>query len=503
MASSRKPAPKAEADPAAPDLRDPTATLTDKVAQALQAGAAFVVSGAGQHGLQGRKAVAVALSGGRDSVALLHATRAALAATHVADGDPAPLLALHVHHGLQAEADQWDRFCAELCRDWAVEYRAARVNVIPAHGEGLEAAARRARYQALTELCEQHDVGWLLFGHHLDDQVETVLMRLFRGSGVHGLAGMPALRRLAEHRDIALLRPWLEIERRDIEAYCQVRGLRWIDDPSNDDTRFARNALRQQLPGLLAAFPALRANVAQAAAHLAEAAHALDALAARQLATLAHPGRDAATLAELDLDRLRALPAAQRDAVLRLWLRDLGVRAPSVARLAAMRAQLIEHRGGEPALSHDGLVLRRFRSRVLACMPSGEPPTQTVTLRWAGEAVLPVPAWRGELRFTRDDTFGVPEAVLRQPLTLGPRGGGERIVLRPGGPARALKQAYQEAAVPAWRRPYLPLLRAGETGEQIVLAAGLGMHRRWPDAAPAPRWRIEWHAWGPEIRPPQ
>ncbi|UZN48060.1 tRNA lysidine(34) synthetase TilS [Cupriavidus cauae] len=496
MASSRKPAHKA--DPAAPDLRDPTATLTDKVAQALQAGAAFVVSGAGQHG---PRAVAVALSGGRDSVALLHATRAALAATRVGEAGPAPLLALHVHHGLQAQADEWDRFCAGLCQDWRVEYRAARVTVVPAHGEGLEAAARRVRYQALTELCEQHNVGWLLFGHHLDDQVETVLMRLFRGSGVHGLAGMPALRRLAERRDIALLRPWLEIERRDIEAYCDAHGLRWIDDPSNDDTRFARNALRQQLPGLLAAFPALRANVAQAAAHLAEAAHALDALAARHLATLAHPGRDAATLAELDLDGLRALPAAQGDAVLRLWLRDLGVRAPSVARLAAMRAQLIDHRGGEPALPHDGLVLRRFRSRVLACMPPGAPPTEAVALQWGGQGRLPVPAWRGELRFTRDDTFGVPEAVLRQPLTLGPRTGGERIVLRPGGPARALKQAYQEAAVPAWRRPYLPLLRAGEaggTGEQIVLAAGLGMHRRWPDAAPAPRWRVEWQAWGPD-----
>ncbi|XQU67857.1 tRNA(Ile)-lysidine synthase [Cupriavidus sp. H18C1] len=376
----------------------------------------------------------------------------------------------------------------------------------PRTGEGLEAAARRARYQALTELCEQHNVGWLLFGHHLDDQVETVLMRLFRGSGVHGLAGMPALRRLAERRDIALLRPWLEVERRDIEAYGDAHGLRWIDDPSNDDTRFARNALRQQLPGLLAAFPALRANVAQAAAHLAEAAHALDALAGRQLATLAHPGRDAATLAELDLDGLRALPAAQGDAVLRLWLRDLGVRAPSVARLAAMRAQLIDHRGGEPALPHDGLVLRRFRSRVLACVPPAAPPAEAIPLQWGGQGRLPVPAWRGELRFTRDDTFGVPEAVLRQPLTLGPRTGGERIVLRPGGP-----RPGAEAGVSGGGRAGLappPICRCcgrerlGGTREQIVLAAGLGMHRRWPDAAPAPRWRVEWEAWGPDAAGP-
>lgn len=116
------------------------------------------------------------------------------------------------------------------------------------------------------------------------------------------------------------------------------------------------------------------------------------------------------------------------------------------------------------------------------------------TFRWQGEAGLRVPPWRGALHFERDDTFGVPESVLRRPLTLAGRTGGERIVLRPGGPARALKQAYQEAGIPAWRRAWLPLLWAGD---QLVLAAGLGMHRRWPADAPhAPRWRVSWVADG-------
>lgn len=463
---------------------DPSASLTDKVAQALQASAAFVFSG----DAAAAATVAVALSGGRDSVALLHATRAALNGLDT----PVRLLALHVHHGLQAAADEWDRFCAALCHDWRIEYRSTRVTVATEAGEGIEAAARRARYQALAGLCRDAGAKCLLFGHHLDDQVETVLLRLFRGAGVHGLAGMPAVRRLDVDSDVALVRPWLDVDREAIERYCAHHGLRWIDDPSNLDPRFARNALRQQLPALIQAFPGLRANVAQAAAHLAEAARALDGLAARQLSALVRTPRDAATLAELDAEGLRALPVAQGDAVLRLWLRDLGVRAPSAARLAAMRAQLIDHDGGEPALRHDGLVLRRFQGRVLACFPAGTAPTESVALRWQGERELPVPAWRGDLRFIRDDSFGVPEAVLRVPLTLGPRQPGDRIVLQPGGPARALKQAFQEAGVPAWRRPYLPVLRAGG---QAVLVAGLGLHRRWPGAADVPRWRIEWRPW--------
>ncbi len=457
------------------------AQLTTKVALALQAGAAFVVSGNAQP-----VTIAVALSGGRDSVALLHATRAALA-------DNWPLVrvvALHVHHGLQAQADDWDRFCAALCADWQLPLATARVTVQLAAGEGIEAAARRARYEALGRMCREQGATLLLFAHHRDDQVETVLLRLFRGTGVAGMAGMPARRPLDAQGDVQLLRPWLDVSRADIDRYCSIHALTWIDDPSNGDTRFARNALRAQLPALLQAFPALQQNVTQAAAHFAQAAGMLDTLAEQSLAALVRAARDADTISELDLAGLRALPAEHADAVLRHWLRDLGMQPPSTARLAAMRAQLIEHEGGEPAIAHQAVVLRRFRDRVLACHAVPAVAPAPFLFEWRDESRIVVPAWRGELHFARDDSFGVPEHVLRAPLRLAARAGGERIVLRPGGPARALKQAYQEADIPAWRRAYLPLLSSGDT---LVLAAGLGMHRRWPaDAAHAPRWRVEW-----------
>ncbi|WP_441633745.1 tRNA lysidine(34) synthetase TilS [Cupriavidus sp. YAF13] len=482
MASSRKPAHRA----------DPSAGLTDKVAQALQAGAAFVVSGDGARA----GTVAVALSGGRDSVALLHALRAAVVASSL----PLRVVALHVHHGLQAEADQWDVFCATLCADWQLPFYSQRVSVSQGQGEGLEAAARRARYAALESMCDEAGAALLLFAHHLDDQVETVLLRLFRGAGLAGLGGMPRLRRLGARQQIVLLRPWLEVGRDEIDAYCAVNALPWIDDPSNDDSRFARNALRQHMPALAAAFPALRANVAQAAAHLAQASELLDALATQWMAGLVRTPRDTSTLAELDLAGLRALPPAEADAVLRLWLRELGTQAPSTARLSAMRAQLIEHEGGEPAIQHETLMLHRFRGRVLARRAGPAIDSEDLALHWQGEARLAVPAWHGELRFTRDDTFGLPEAALRRPLRLAARQGGERIVLRPGGPARALKQGYQEAGVPMARRARLPLLWSGD---QLVFAAGLGMHRRWPDAPAAPRWRVEWVEWVEPVGSPR
>lgn len=456
--------------------------LIDEVARAVQASAAFVVSAPGDVASIAMP-IAVALSGGRDSVALLHAAREAAARLG------ATVVALHVHHGLQADADAWDAFCATLCGEWGVPVRTERVQVSALGGEGIEAAARRARYDALGRMCRAAGARVLMFAHHRDDQVETVLLRLFRGAGVAGLAGMPAMRALDADGDVQLLRPWIAVPRAEIDAYCARHALRWIEDPSNTDTRYARNALRAHLPALVVAFSGLQENVVQAAAHIAQAADMLDAMTQHDLAPLVRAGRDDDTYGELDLPGLRALPPARADAVLRTWLRDFGAQPPSTARLADMRRQLIDHDGGEPAIAHDGLVLHRFRDRVLACRPPLAVPPDAFAFAWREEPEIAVPDWRGVLRFTRDDTFGVPEAVLRAPMRVTARVGGERIVLRPGGPARALKQAYQEAGVPAWRRECLPLLWAGQA---LVLAAGLGQHRRWPEAPPGPRWRVEW-----------
>ncbi|OAI62990.1 tRNA(Ile)-lysidine synthetase, partial [Ralstonia solanacearum] len=271
MASSRNPA-----------RTDPSVLLVDKVAQRVAACAAFVVSG-------GRPTVAVALSGGRDSAALLHAT----AAWRDAAGAPVRLVALHVHHGLQADADAWEAACVRMAAAVDVECHVRRVHVSVDAGRGVEEAAREARYAALDALCAETGATLLLTAHHLDDQAETVLLQLLRGAGLDGLSAMP-MERLG---GATLLRPWLDVPRSDIEAYVRTHALAWVDDPSNDDARYARNALRPLLAGMAGHFPAYRASLARSAAHLAEAAALIDEIAQADLARIAPAG----TLALADL----------------------------------------------------------------------------------------------------------------------------------------------------------------------------------------------------------
>ncbi len=189
------------------------------------------------------------------------------------------VVALHVHHGLQAPADDWEHFCATLCREAQVPLVTERVTVQALAGEGIEAAARQARYAALGRMCRAHGAALLLFAHHRDDQVETVLMRLFRGAGVAGMAGMPARRPLDAQGDVQLLRPWLDVSRDEIDAYCAAHGLSWIEDPSmpipaSSAMPCAHNCRRCARPS------ALVENVLQAASHFGQAAAMLDGLAA-------------------------------------------------------------------------------------------------------------------------------------------------------------------------------------------------------------------------------
>lgn len=464
MASSRK-----------PKFADSSARLVDKVAQRVAACAAFVVSG-------GVPTVAIALSGGRDSAALLHACAAWRDA-----GVPVRLVALHVHHGLQADADAWESACARMAQAAGVEFHARRVSVAIDAGRGVEEAAREARYAALADLCAQTRATILLTAHHLDDQAETVLLQLMRGAGLDGLSAMP----MTLTRDATLMRPWLDVPRSDIEQYAQAQALEWVDDPSNDDARYARNALRPLLSGMATHFPAYREALARSAAHLADAAALIEEVAQADLAQMASAG-------ELELAALMALSTPRQRAVLRAWLAQAGMRALSARRLEDLRIQLIEARDDRAlCIALPAGQIRRYRG--VARIETGARDTsEPVAVVIAAEQFDParridqrvnVVEWGGALVFSPVAADGVAAQVLQASLSLTPRRGGERIVLRPGGPSRALKQAYQEAGIPAWERQRLPLLYAGEA---LVFAAGLGMDRA--AAGSGPGWQIAWFA---------
>ncbi|MBI4998176.1 MAG: tRNA lysidine(34) synthetase TilS [Rhodocyclales bacterium] len=279
------------------------------------------------------------LSGGIDSVVLLHVVRAL----------GRPLAAVHVHHGLSPEADHWAGFCQALCESWSIPLQVVRVDVERNSADGLEGAARRARHAVYAGVAAD----WILLGHHRGDRAETMLFNLLRGAGVRGAGAMP-------ERSGRLLRPLLEVGRADIADYARAHELQWVDDHSNADTRYARNFLRHGiLPLIQPRFPAVEQRLASAAARFAEAADLLDDLARLDLG-----GREPSF--PLDIECLAALSEPRARNLLRYLLTRQGVGIPSEERLAeALRQCLAAAPDRHPALAFGRHVMRRKAGRIV------------------------------------------------------------------------------------------------------------------------------------------
>ena len=443
--------------------------------------------------------VAVALSGGLDSMVLLR-----LAHAHVrAQGGT--LSAFHVHHGLSPHADAWRDHCAAAAAalDVPFDWRAVQVDK---GRSGTEAAARKARYAALGDMCRAHGAELLLTAHHLDDQAETVLLQLLRGSGPVGLSGMDAANRapgLLGDARLRMARPLLAVARADLEQIAQEEGIRWVEDESNSDPRYTRNALRHSvMPALAAAFPGFQQRVARSAAHAGAAQRLLDELAAQDLATClvadaivaphaaaaadAPHGADAA--GALDLARLRLLSRDRIDNLLRHWFAVRSLAMPSTAWLAQMVAQILSAREDAQLLvEHPDVQVRRHRDRLylvprLADLAGMRDPDDAGVIerhaqafRWNGEASLAFPDYGGVLHFDVAENGFDPAWLRAQPLEIDFRKGGERLRLAHNRPSRSLKMHYQASGIPAWERGRLPIVNAGV---DLLFAAGLGMDCR-------------------------
>jgi tRNA(Ile)-lysidine synthase len=380
--------------------------------------------------LQGKR-VAVGLSGGVDSVVLLHA----LAQRKLS------LAAIHVNHGLSPNAQAWAAFCRKLCKRLGVPLTVRRVKVVR-RGEGLEAAAREARYAVFRKTPAQV----LMLGHNLDDQAETVLMNLLRGAGRRGASGMAGESRF---QGKTLLRPLLGVPRAAIVAYAREHGLEWVEDESNTDESLTRNFVRRRLAPLLEEkFPKWRANLTRAARHFS-----------RQ--------------------------DSKAQDLLRGFLKARGLRAPSEAKLVEMLRQLTSQ-GSRTLIEHDGARLRVYRGTVV---PEARAARSTfIPLHWKGEARLPIPELGGELRFRRVRGKGI--AAGTKALRVRLRAGGERLQPDARRPRRTLKNLFQEAGVPPWERDRLPLI---VSGDDLVWVPGLGVDARYQAAGNArgvlPEWR--------------
>ncbi|MBB5442139.1 MULTISPECIES: tRNA lysidine(34) synthetase TilS [unclassified Paraburkholderia] len=449
--------------------------------------------GAALFGLDSNARISVAFSGGVDSSVLLDA------AVRVAGASRC--IALHVHHGLSPHADTWLAHCEAFARERGVEFDARRVDVARAPGLSIEAAARDARYRALDAMCATHGISTLWLAQHADDQAETVLLQLLRGAGLAGLAAM-APGTLPTGASTTRVRPLLHLLRAQLEHYASARKLRWIDDESNADTRYARNALRHQvLPVLAVHFPGYRDALARTAAHAASAQRLLDTLARADMESASRDeGRALAHDVLLALDDDRALN------LLRYWMRTLGFVAASSARVADALRQLREVAAGKDGhrlrIDHAGHALRSYRGLVYwEAGDSSEPADETALvereiseLAWQGQEIWHLPQWRGTFVFAMVDAAAasdvadaahaaprneacdiVPVSVLqRASLSVRARRGGERMRIGvPNTPGRTLKNLFQERGIPAWKRD-VPLLYVGD---QLLFVPLIGVNR--------------------------
>lgn len=270
--------------------------------------------------------LAVALSGGADSTALLLAC---------ARRWPGEVVAIHVHHGLQAAADDFERHCAALCRDISVPLRVRRVDARHAAGESPEDAARMARYRAIDAAVRSDDGGILFpavaLAQHADDQVETMLLALSRGAGLPGLAAMP--RRRVRH-GVVFHRPLLDVSAASIRTWLKAQGVAHVDDPTNADEALTRNRIRARLlPALELAFPQFRETFSRSARHAAQAQQLLDALAAEDLLRVK-------TAAGVSIAALQAMDGARQANLLRHWLRLAHGVSASAAQLRELQQQI-------------------------------------------------------------------------------------------------------------------------------------------------------------------
>jgi tRNA(Ile)-lysidine synthase len=387
------------------------------------------------------KSVNIAYSGGIDSSVLLHAASiACLDSGH-------SLKAVHIDHQIHVDSQQWSQHCVDQCRMLNIPINTICVDVQQFSQHGNEGAAREARYHAFESLLGVNDV--LFTAHHADDQVETVLLQLFRGAGVHGLAGCAQTRTLG---NALLVRPLLEISRQDIEYYAEQHQLHWRDDPSNHSLLHDRNYLRHEvMPLLHARWQGLRETIGRSSQWQSESSEMLDSLAKL----------DATDAVDTDyclsIKKLASLDNVRLKNVLRWWIRGADCLVPSADVLQSVINDAIYSRSDcEACIRWQNNEIRKYREQ-LYLKTVNMPHDATLSYQWDLQQSLKIPSLGLELTREQLDQFGVNVSNIEQ-LTVSFRRGGEVMRPRGRGCQKELKSLFQEQGVKPWERDRIPLL---------------------------------------------
>ncbi len=432
----------------------------------------------------------VALSGGVDSTVLL-----ALCNRLLQQGMIQQLRAIHIHHGLSAYADHWAQHVTTLCQRWQIPLSVHHVHCNSQ--QSVEESARTARYHVFEQ--ELQDGEWLLQGHHRDDQIETLLYRLIRGTGIDGMRGIPHSRPLGQGR---LIRPLLTTTRQEIEAWAAAHNLSWIEDDSNGDTRFDRNFLRHQIvPSLKQRWPGSGDNIIRFAEHCDETAALLQELATddyrRLSAKQVLPGQEG--VETLCCQGLLELSRARQNLLLRYWLDHHGISIPSQAMLRRIMDEVVAASDDAvPLLTWGKMAVRRYRQQLFVggILPKAEAPQMTrdseqnvQLMTMVGNGFV-----RAETTLSwRASTPSAPLAVrtidgqwsLRGDLTVAP------FALPGRKGQKTLKKWLNELGVAPWLRERLPVLHRGD---QLIAIPDVLVADGWQAEHGKEAWTLEWQS---------
>jgi len=390
----------------------------------------------------------VAYSGGLDSHVLLHVCSAAMLRRQ-----DIILEAVHVNHNLQPESTSWAEHCANTASELGVGFHLQSIQIDDAfqlrkEQQGLEAAARHARYSAFMKLVQTGDM--LLLAQHADDQAETFLLQALRGSGPDGLAGIPASRRFGGG---TMMRPLLGCTREELERYAERHNLNVITDPSNADLKFDRNYLRHEiLPRLAARWPAANRTLSRSAARSQAASTLLINQAGDDLSRVLLLDHE-----QIDVGKLMQLPLERRFNVLRYWVRSKKLDLPSLKMLQEVESALLTNHATGGTVRCSQYEFRRHRGRLYLLSPVLEP-VQGFSYLWpANIDELLIPELKLVLRRTEVEAQGlvIPAAAK---VEVRSRKGGELIAVGEPVIHKSVKKLLQEADVPEWQRGGVPLI---------------------------------------------
>jgi len=427
----------------------------------------------------------VGFSGGLDSSALLQAMAKLKQNGNLAS---AQLQAVYINHGLSTNAEAWGQHCAALANKLGIPFQIVEVELV-AKGLGVEAAAREARYQALAAPLKPGDC--LLTGHHLDDQAETVLLRLLRGAGPKGLAAMSLQRSLGNG---LLLRPLLDQTKQQLENYAMAEQLVWIEDESNQSLELDRNYLRQEImPKLEQRWPGFSQRWGQSAQ--------LCGLLDQQLESIAEQHLDAVDLKQerlgssLKIDALLKLSLAERYNLLRLWLQKQSYASPSLAQLNELSRQLLDSDWSDQQarVVTGDQVWARYQGRLYS-LPNVATSALNEAVVWSVAKPLTLPG--GWSLQAIDDEQGI---CLPSVVRVGARPAGLRCQPRSRRHSQSLKKLLQEFQLEPWLRPIIPLVWAGE---ELLGVADLWLESGWIDPTQGPKKRLRWYYAGKPITGP-